>query len=227
MDQWNPSGCWRWHLKYLHINIVILLCVMSEISFTGDSNPSPNSYNLPNLIGPKIPTKRSSACFSMTGRAKTGGFSEDLAKTPGPGRYNTTDPSSYKRKAPNYSMLSRSFMPGGELNLVYMVNATATLQSQLLLCQNWNDIGKWMIINNFCLPFTRFHTEARSWSTLSWESNGHQKICTQCISWNSPQWICHSTYHRCDWLKMRNDYISSEGAQNSHISDLEVAHRTK
>ena len=51
----------------------------------------------------------------MTSRAKTGGFSEDLAKTPGPGRYDTTDPSTYKRKAPLFSMQGRSYMPGGRL----------------------------------------------------------------------------------------------------------------
>lgn len=51
----------------------------------------------------------------MTARAKTGGFSEDLAKTPGPGRYMTTQPNTVKNKAPSYSMLSRSYMPGGKL----------------------------------------------------------------------------------------------------------------
>jgi len=77
-----------------------------------DATPSPNSYTLPPLLGPKVPNKGSSACFSMTSRAKTGGFSEDLAKTPGPGRYQTVDPSTYKRKSPAYSMLQRNFMPG-------------------------------------------------------------------------------------------------------------------
>ena len=50
----------------------------------------------------------------MTGRAKTGGFSEDLAKTPGPGRYNGVDPNVSGKKAPGYSMLGRSYMPGGK-----------------------------------------------------------------------------------------------------------------
>ena len=48
----------------------------------------------------------------MTGRTKTGGFSEDLAKTPGPGRYNTLEPNTIKKKSPAYSMLGRSYMPG-------------------------------------------------------------------------------------------------------------------
>lgn len=77
-----------------------------------DSSPSPNSYNLPALLGPRVPNKGSSASFSMTSRANTGGFAEDLAKTPGPGRYRTVDPSVTKRKSPGYSMLQRNFMPG-------------------------------------------------------------------------------------------------------------------
>lgn len=77
-----------------------------------DATPSANSYTLPSLLGSKVPTKHSSASHSMTGRAKTGGFSEDLAKTPGPGRYQTTHPNTVKNKAPQYSMLSRSYMPG-------------------------------------------------------------------------------------------------------------------
>ena len=86
----------------------------------GDATPSPNSYTLPPLLGPKVPNKGSSACFSMTSRAKTGGFSEDLAKTPGPGRYQTVDPSTYKRKSPAYSMLQRNFMPGGNVHIVLL-----------------------------------------------------------------------------------------------------------
>jgi hypothetical protein len=52
----------------------------------------------------------------MTGRSKTGGFSEDLAKTPGPGHYKVTPPDTVKQNAPKYSMLSRNHMPGGRLN---------------------------------------------------------------------------------------------------------------
>ena len=83
------------------------------LSFLGDSTPSPNSYTLPSLLGSKIPNRYSSASYSMTARAKTGGFSEDLAKTPGPGRYNTTHPSVNKKKDPAYSMLQRNYLPGG------------------------------------------------------------------------------------------------------------------
>lgn len=77
-----------------------------------DATPSPNSYTLPALIGSNVPNKFSSASHSMTGRAVTGGFSDDLAKTPGPGVYKVTQPDIYKNKCPSYSMLSRSYMPG-------------------------------------------------------------------------------------------------------------------
>lgn len=79
-----------------------------------DNTPSPNSYQLPPLLGPKVPNKLSSAAYSMAYRSTTGAFSEDLAKTPGPGHYNAVAPNTYVKKAPAYSMLSRSYMPGGE-----------------------------------------------------------------------------------------------------------------
>ncbi len=79
----------------------------------GDNTPSANSYTLPPLLGPKVPNKASSAAYSMAARALTGSFSEDLAKTPGPGRYKSMTPDAYNRKAPAYSMLGRSYMPGG------------------------------------------------------------------------------------------------------------------
>ncbi|CAI8027666.1 Outer dense fiber protein 3 [Geodia barretti] len=77
-----------------------------------DNTPSPNSYQLPSLLGSKVPNKRSSAAYSMAYRSSTGAFSEDLAKTPGPGHYNAVAPNVYVKKAPVYSMLSRSYMPG-------------------------------------------------------------------------------------------------------------------
>ncbi|GCC37903.1 hypothetical protein chiPu_0016412 [Chiloscyllium punctatum] len=72
-----------------------------------DVVPAPNRYTLPSLLGPKVPTKPSSASFSVTGRTKR----NDLSKTPGPGRYNRTDPNIYKRKLPSYSMLGRYDLP--------------------------------------------------------------------------------------------------------------------
>jgi hypothetical protein len=79
-----------------------------------DTVPSANSYTLPQLLGSKVPYRQSSAAYSMTGRSKTGNFAEDLAKTPGPGRYNGVDPNVTGKRAPGYSMLGRSYMPGGQ-----------------------------------------------------------------------------------------------------------------
>ncbi|XP_029469408.1 outer dense fiber protein 3-like protein 2 [Rhinatrema bivittatum] len=72
-----------------------------------DPVPAPNRYTLPSLLGPRIPSKPSSASFSISGRTKAGGFSEDLAQTPGPGHYNSTEPGTYLRKGPAFSMLGR------------------------------------------------------------------------------------------------------------------------
>jgi len=56
--------------------------------------------------------KKQAPIYSLTGRSKIGGFHEDLKKTPGPGAYSTTDPSTFKEKRPQYSMTSRNTMPG-------------------------------------------------------------------------------------------------------------------
>ncbi len=79
----------------------------------GDNNPSPNAYTLPSLLGTKVPGKTSSAAYSMTPKASVGSFSEDLAKTPGPGCYDAVRPDQCVRKAPSYSMLGRSNVPRG------------------------------------------------------------------------------------------------------------------
>lgn len=74
--------------------------------------PSPNSYSLPPLLGPKAVGKRSAASYSLTGRSNIGGFAEDLQKTPGPGTYKVTQPDVMKSKKPVYSINGRNFMPG-------------------------------------------------------------------------------------------------------------------
>lgn len=99
--KWIIVGCSSFTI------IIVLLCLE-------DNTPSPNSYQLPPLLGPKVPNKLSSAAYSMAYRSKTGAFSEDLAKTPGPGHYNAVAPNTYVKKAPAYSMLGRSYMPGGK-----------------------------------------------------------------------------------------------------------------
>ena len=82
-------------------------------TLSGDNVPSPSSYTLPPLLGSKVPSKTSSAAYTMAGRAYTGSFSEDLAKTPGPGRYDAVTPDMFNKKAPVYSMLGRSKIPTG------------------------------------------------------------------------------------------------------------------
>lgn len=78
----------------------------------GDAVPSPNSYSLPPLLGAKVANKKASAAYSMTSRSQNGCFSEDLARTPGPGRYSILEPNTVKGKAPAYSILGRNNLPG-------------------------------------------------------------------------------------------------------------------
>lgn len=62
-------------------------------------------------MGAHVPTKPASASFTISGRCRSGGYSEDLSKTPGPGRYNSTDPSIYLPRQPAFSMLGRNGLP--------------------------------------------------------------------------------------------------------------------
>ncbi|KAK3097785.1 hypothetical protein FSP39_013165 [Pinctada imbricata] len=78
-----------------------------------DNTPAPNNYTLTQMLGKTTDSGKPQApIFSLSGRQKQGGFHEDLAKTPGPGTYNTTEPNLYRDKAPLYSMTSRNVMPG-------------------------------------------------------------------------------------------------------------------
>ncbi|KAM4624882.1 outer dense fiber protein 3-like protein 2a [Polymixia lowei] len=73
-----------------------------------DPVPAPNRYTLPNLLGSHVPNKSSSASYSFSGRRRVGAPSEDLSMTPGPGRYNSTDPNVYLQRQPSFSMQSRT-----------------------------------------------------------------------------------------------------------------------
>ncbi|XP_060072852.1 outer dense fiber protein 3-like [Ylistrum balloti] len=78
-----------------------------------DNTPAANKYSLPSMTGKTVQSgKKQSPIYSMTGRQTQGAFSEDLAKSPGPGTYDNTDPNAYKSKAALYSMTSRNLMPG-------------------------------------------------------------------------------------------------------------------
>lgn len=76
-----------------------------------DTVPAPNKYCLPPVMGPQVPNKPSSASYTMSRSYSTGGPSVDLAKTPGPCRYNTTDLNLYRPRQPAFSMLGRHKMP--------------------------------------------------------------------------------------------------------------------
>lgn len=78
-----------------------------------DQNPAASKYTLPPLIGRTVEGGRYQApCYSLRGRSNIGSFSEDLQKTPGPGRYTVIDPNITKGKAPLYSLTGRNEMPG-------------------------------------------------------------------------------------------------------------------
>ncbi|KAH0625814.1 hypothetical protein JD844_034097 [Phrynosoma platyrhinos] len=76
-----------------------------------DPVPAPNSYTLPSLLGPRVPSKPSSPSFTITGWNARGSYSEDLRQTPGPGCYKTTDPNVYLCRSPAFSMLGRFKKP--------------------------------------------------------------------------------------------------------------------
>lgn len=69
-----------------------------------DSTPASNAYGLKSSVGvaPK---------YSMTGRSMLGGFDQDLAKAPGPGKYGKTNPDAYKKKNPAFTMAGRTKVP--------------------------------------------------------------------------------------------------------------------
>lgn len=77
-----------------------------------DSNPAPNRYSLPPMLGSNVIGKDSSASYSLTSRPVRGSFDEDLAKTPGPAAFSIVNPNLYKDCAPIYTMLERRFLPG-------------------------------------------------------------------------------------------------------------------
>ena len=77
-----------------------------------DSNPAPNNYSLPSMLGSKVIGKESSASYSLTSRPGIGGFDEDLAKAPGSATYKTVESNLYRNRPPCYSMLARRYMPG-------------------------------------------------------------------------------------------------------------------
>ncbi|KAI0229339.1 Outer dense fiber protein 3 [Lamellibrachia satsuma] len=78
-----------------------------------DNMPAPNVYTLPRMLGPVVVGDKIQApCYSLVGRSKVGGLSDDIQKTPGPGTYEVTDQKVYKMRNPAYSLTSRNNPPG-------------------------------------------------------------------------------------------------------------------
>ena len=76
-----------------------------------DSNPAPNRYGLPPLLGSNQINKKSYPSYSMTRRSEIGSYSEDLARTPGPGQYQAIEPNVVYNRGPIYSLQSRTPRP--------------------------------------------------------------------------------------------------------------------
>ncbi|XP_071200523.1 ciliary microtubule associated protein 1A-like [Salvelinus alpinus] len=93
---------------------------MSFLNGRNGSGPGPGHYALPLTIAfiSHDFTKPTSPAYSFHGRISNNcphqasqGSSEDMSKTTGPGRYNSTDPSVYLPKQQAFSMLGRHGFP--------------------------------------------------------------------------------------------------------------------
>ncbi|ELV12633.1 Outer dense fiber protein 3 [Tupaia chinensis] len=71
----------------------------------------PAAYMLPVVMGPHTVGKVSQPSYSIKGRSKLGGFSDDLHKA-SPAAYRQTDVQVTKFKAPQYTMAARVEPPG-------------------------------------------------------------------------------------------------------------------
>ena len=86
------------------------------------------------MLGYSIPTKTAAPGYTMGISATTGGFAEDLAKAPGPGKYNNVESNVYDTKAPSYSMLGRGQQSSSKLMCCLFVCLFACLLAYLLAC---------------------------------------------------------------------------------------------
>ncbi|TNM95258.1 hypothetical protein fugu_016341 [Takifugu bimaculatus] len=89
-----------------------LVTLSTVVASSGFMSCSPLcSYTLPHLMGCQVPHKPSGASYSFSSRRHVGGPAEDLSKSPGPARYNTTNPDIYHHRQPSFSMQSRTKRP--------------------------------------------------------------------------------------------------------------------
>jgi len=78
----------------------------------GQQTPAPNEYSQSSVFDRSVlNVKKQQPAYSIYGRIKTGGFADDLQKTPGPGAYSPVDTNRYMKKRPQYSMTGRTPMP--------------------------------------------------------------------------------------------------------------------
>ncbi|KAI6654917.1 hypothetical protein LOD99_2796 [Oopsacas minuta] len=73
------------------------------------STPAPNTYSIKTTIGRDNSTRQKGPAYSMTGRALSGSFAEDKARTPGPAAYHCDRSDRFLRRTLSYSMLARNF----------------------------------------------------------------------------------------------------------------------
>ena len=76
-----------------------------------DTNPAPNVYILPSMLGSKIPNKESTPSYSLSGRTRMAHDLADYSRSPGCAHYSTVSTDLYKTRAPAYFMGRRVFMP--------------------------------------------------------------------------------------------------------------------
>ncbi|XP_075345477.1 ciliary microtubule associated protein 1A-like [Mycteria americana] len=79
---------------------------------TTDQTPGPGTYTLPRLVGPNTAYTHASPCYSLKGKSKHRGFAEDLSKTPGPAAFPKVELDVYKKRAPMYTMGTKSRLAG-------------------------------------------------------------------------------------------------------------------
>lgn len=60
------------------------------------------------MLGPRVPHRPGGPATSMLGKNLYGGFSADLAKSPGPASYGAYDPGLTKRRGPAFSLGARA-----------------------------------------------------------------------------------------------------------------------
>jgi len=72
-----------------------------------NNNPAPNAYDMPSMLGRKVPNKRNSPGVPMGQRFKDQ-LNEDL---PGPLHYSPTPAGNYKWKEPAYTMGGKNYPP--------------------------------------------------------------------------------------------------------------------